>query len=76
MARYDAFLLRIWRSGDGAEAQWAIRLQHLPDGQAARLDTLAGLAAYLQAVLTIEAAPDALPATNGPPADMQPQSNE
>ncbi|HWE61308.1 MAG TPA: hypothetical protein VHB98_06325 [Chloroflexota bacterium] len=62
MARYDAFLLRIWHSGDAAGAQWSIRLQHLPDGQVARLGDLDGLAAYLQAVLYVDATrPEAPP---------------
>ena len=51
MARYDAFLLRIWRTGEGNEGRWAVRLEHLPDGQGARLDSLEALVAHLVAVL-------------------------
>lgn len=51
MARYDAFLLRIWRTGAGSEGRWAIRLEHLPDGQGARLDSLEALIAHLAAVV-------------------------
>jgi hypothetical protein len=47
MARYDAFILRIWRSGTGDEGQWAGRLEHLPDGEALRFSSLAALLAYL-----------------------------
>jgi hypothetical protein len=54
VARYDAFLLRIWRSGEGPERRWSIRLEHLPDGRAARLDSLEALAAHLTAVLSEE----------------------
>ena len=53
MARYDAFLLRIWRTGEGNAARWAIRLEHLPDGQGARLDSLEALVAHLVAVLPV-----------------------
>ena len=58
MARYDAFLLRIWRSGDASEErQWAIRLEHLPDGQGVRLRDLEALLAYLRGVLHPEVPP-------------------
>lgn len=52
VARYDAFLLRIWRHGEGREdGSCAIRLEHLPDGQSLRFRDLDGLIAYLRAVL-------------------------
>jgi hypothetical protein len=51
MARYDVFLLRIWRTREGSAERWAIRLEHLPDGQVARLDCLEALVAHLVAVL-------------------------
>ena len=35
MTHYDAFLVRIWRTGTAGEGHWAIRLEHLPDGQRA-----------------------------------------
>ena len=56
MAHYDAFLLRIWRTGEGDAGCWAIRLEHLPDGQGARLDSLADLTIYLRAVLDVASA--------------------
>ncbi|HEY8285560.1 MAG TPA: hypothetical protein VIJ28_14340 [Chloroflexota bacterium] len=67
MAHYDAFLLRIWRTGDGATEQWAIRLQHLPDGQVARLADLEDLLAHLQAVLPAD------PASPNPLGDLDEQ---
>ena len=54
MARYDAFVLRIWRSGAGDEAQWAGRVEHLPDGGSLRFSSLAALLAYLGAELASE----------------------
>ncbi len=52
MARYDAFLLRIWRSGMGMEdGQWSARLEHLPDGHSVRFRDLDLLLAYLRAAL-------------------------
>jgi hypothetical protein len=54
MARYDAFVLRIWRSGTGDEEQWAGRLEHLPDGTTFRFGSLAALLAYLGAELAGE----------------------
>ncbi len=54
MARYDAFVLRVWRSGTGDEGQWAGRVEHLPDGMTLRFGSLATLLAYLGAELAIE----------------------
>jgi hypothetical protein len=54
MARYDAFVLRIWRSGSGDAAQWAGRVEHLPDGVTLRFSSLPALLAYLGAELAIE----------------------
>jgi hypothetical protein len=55
MAHYDAFLLRIWWTSQGGQQRWAIRLEHLPDGQGARLDSLEALVTHLAAVLAAEA---------------------
>ncbi|MDB5075561.1 MAG: hypothetical protein JWO42_1740 [Chloroflexi bacterium] len=51
MARYDAYLLRIWRSGDEEHGQWALRLQHLPDGTSVRFSSLESLLAHLRSTL-------------------------
>jgi hypothetical protein len=66
MARYDAFLIRVWYGATGAERQWAIRLQHLPDGRTARLDSPDALAAYLQAAIGATIAEE----SHGAPADL------
>jgi hypothetical protein len=54
MASYHAFLLRIWHSGEGPDEQWSVRLQHVPDGQSARLGSLDGLVDYLRTALGVE----------------------
>jgi hypothetical protein len=51
MARYDAFVLRVWRSGTGKQVQWAGRLEHLPDGATLRFSSLSTLLAHLAAEL-------------------------
>ena len=56
MARYDAFVLRVWRSGTGDEEQWAGRLEHLPDGTTFRFGSLDALLAYLGTELSSERA--------------------
>ena len=56
MARYDAFVLRVWRSGTGDEEQWAGRLEHLPDGTTCRFGSLDALLAYLGTELSGERA--------------------
>jgi hypothetical protein len=62
VARYDAFLLRIWRSGTGTEdGQWAIRLEHLPDGHGLRFSDLDALIAHLRTLLHQGGAPPAGP---------------
>jgi hypothetical protein len=48
MARYDSFLLRIWRSvGDGG-TRWAIRLEHVQQGGQQRFTSLEALLAHLR----------------------------
>jgi hypothetical protein len=54
MARYDAFLLRIWQQGDARHAQVAVQLQHLPDGDTLRFGSLAALTAHLTCELGAE----------------------
>ncbi len=50
MARYDSFLLRIWRSvGDGGP-QWAIRLENLQHGDQRHFTSLEALLAYLRTI--------------------------
>jgi hypothetical protein len=64
MARYDAFVLRVWRSGTGDDEQWAGRLEHLPDGITCRFGSLAALLTYLGAELAGEST-----TRHGSPAD-------
>ena len=56
MARYDAFVLRVWRSGTGDQGQWAGKLEHLPDGAVLRFSSVESLLAYLCAELVVERA--------------------
>lgn len=59
VARYDAFLLRIWRSGTGmGDGQWSARLEHLPDGQGLRFRDLELLLAHLRATLQASNTPE------------------
>lgn len=71
MARYDAFVLRVWRSGAGDDAQWAGRVEHLPDGVTLRFGSLASLLDYLCTELAIES--DARPTT---PIDSRPANEK
>jgi hypothetical protein len=56
MSRYDAYLLRVWRSDHGDEARWAGRLEHLPDGAYQRFVTLEELLIALRQLLAGERA--------------------
>ncbi len=69
MARYDAFVLRVWRSGTGDEERWAGRLEHLPDGTTLRFGDLADLLAYLGAELADEAGKPPGAPMDTPPVD-------
>jgi hypothetical protein len=69
MARYDAFVLRVWRSGTGDEEQWAGKLEHLPDGTTFRFGSLAALLAYLGAELACESATRRSAPVDGPCVD-------
>ena len=51
MARYDAFLLRVWRSEGKDCDQWACRMEHLPDGLSQRFADLDALLAHLGTAL-------------------------
>jgi hypothetical protein len=77
MARYDAFLLRIWRSEAGAEVtQWAIRLAHLPDGAGLRFGDLDALFEHLRTQLCQDEPPTLSPIVDEPRAPPQVESNE
>ncbi len=69
MARYDAFVLRVWRSGTGHEEQWAGRLEHLPDGATFRFGSLDALLAYLGAELAGTSATQRGSPSHGPRVD-------
>jgi hypothetical protein len=47
MARYDAFLLRVRQRGGAPPTQMSVQLQHLPDGDICRFNTLASLLVHL-----------------------------
>jgi hypothetical protein len=51
MGRYDAFMLRIWRSTAVGGRQWTARLEHLPDGQRLRFTDPEALLAHLEAIM-------------------------
>ncbi|HWE61835.1 MAG TPA: hypothetical protein VHB98_08995 [Chloroflexota bacterium] len=71
MARYDAFVLRVWRSETGDEGQWAGRLEHLPDGAALRFGSLTELLAYLYSELAIKGGARSCAPTGGGPPDEE-----
>jgi len=50
MARYDSFLLRIWRSGGERGPQWAIRLENVQHGDQTHFASLDALLAHLRAI--------------------------
>jgi hypothetical protein len=50
-ARYDAFLLRVWRDGPDEENRWAARLEHLPSGTIHRFTSLEALVSGLRPLL-------------------------
>jgi hypothetical protein len=51
MARYDAFLLRVWRRAGEDGDQWAGRLEYLPAGLSLRFTDLDSLLIHLRAAL-------------------------
>jgi hypothetical protein len=51
MARYDSFLLRIWRSTRQDGSQLAAHLQHLQSGESIRYVDSESLLAYLSTLL-------------------------
>ena len=66
MARYDWYILRIWRSGRATGEQWAARLEQRPGGLSLRFTEPHDLLAYLaQTVVPIGEARDA----GEPPGD-------
>jgi hypothetical protein len=61
MARYESFILRIWQSGGTGGAQWAGKVQKLPDGENLRFADPDALLDYLRTVLFPIAAPSQAP---------------
>ena len=55
MPRYDAYVLRVWRSRGGDELGWSGRLEHMPDGQGRRFNSIEALLAHLRQVLAGDA---------------------
>ena len=50
MAHYDSYLLRIWRSAGDLGPQWAIRLEHMQQGEQHNFSSLEALLSHLRAV--------------------------
>lgn len=68
MARYDAFLLRIWRSTRDDGCQWRCRIEHLPRGEQQQFTELGALLGYLQTLDEPYDSAMAAPALAPPPA--------
>lgn len=51
MARYDWYILRIWRTGGRGGEQWAARLEVMPDGESARFNQPEVLLDHLRALI-------------------------
>jgi hypothetical protein len=47
MPRYDAYVVRIWRSTTSAGRQWAARVQHLPGGEIWRFSDPGAFLGYM-----------------------------
>jgi hypothetical protein len=56
-ARYDAYLLRVWRDGPDQEDRWAARLEHLPSGTIHRFTSLEALVSGLRPLLASRVEP-------------------
>jgi hypothetical protein len=54
MARYNAYLLRLWRDGRADGDRWAARLEHLPRGDALHFTDRAALLAYMEELIDAE----------------------
>jgi len=68
MARYDAFLLRIWQRGGEPHKKIAVQLRHLPDGDTVRFSNLASLLAHLNRELCAEDQAPSAPDSGDPEA--------
>ena len=67
MAQYESFILRIWQTGGAHGAQWAAKLQRLPDGENLRFTEPDALMDHLCIML----APATTPTDpSGPPANV------
>ena len=53
MARYDWYILRVWRSGRTTGEQWAARLEQQPGGASLRFSAPHELLAYLATATAI-----------------------
>ncbi|MGH2389773.1 MAG: hypothetical protein ACRDIE_16350 [Chloroflexota bacterium] len=66
MARYDAYLVRVWRGEQQDGRRWACRLEHRPDGRCRRFGSLEELLDGLRHLLATEGADPA--EAEAPPA--------
>jgi hypothetical protein len=55
VARYQSFLLRVWRSSRTNGRQWSARLERLQDGERLQFANLDALLAHLRTLLDPEA---------------------
>jgi hypothetical protein len=54
MTRYDAYVLRFWRSTGMEGPQWKGKLEHLGQGESAQFDDLEALLRYIRAIAGVE----------------------
>ena len=57
VARYDSFLLRVWRSNRREGRQLAARIEHLQDGESVKCLGIDALLDHLRELLEAERAP-------------------
>lgn len=66
MARYDWYILRIWRSGRRSGEQWAARLEAMPEGESRRFTEPEQLLEHLWTMIQPgDAGPEGMPPEGG-----------
>ena len=51
MSRYDAYILRFWRSSGTDGPQWTCKLVHLGEGETAQFDDLEALLEHIRTIV-------------------------
>ena len=54
MTRYDAYVLRFWRSTGKEGPQWKGRLEHLGHSESAQFDDLEALLRHIRSIAGVE----------------------